>query len=401
MHAASLSLPGPADLPKSVLYSISARIGGSGLDTDCFEALRGLHGAGILGRAVAYANRQTEIPPSFILSLRAHPARLLLSLVRRRYFYGAKKHFLDRVTARQIVTGRYDLYHSWSGDCLRTLRQAKRLGIPTMVEIPTWHRNKGRKKPARTMSEIARDEEGRLSQRVLNSMLVTRQQVIEEYDLADILLVLSQRARETFLAAGIPESKLFDLPRGVDPDRFTPATPPDKFRAVFLGSLIKRKGVHTLLEVWHRLNLKDAELVLVGSVHDEIKPYLEKFATQNVILPGFAKNTQDYLRQASLHIFPSTCEGSAKVTYEAAACGLPQISTRESGDVVVDGLNGLVVPCNNPDALAAAIERLYDNPGLMRTMGLAARKRIVENFTWDHYRARLLDACRLARARAS
>ena len=42
-------------------------------------------------------------------------------------------------------------------------------------------------------------------------------------------------------------------------------------------------------------------------------------------------------RSAAVHIFPSTCEGSAKATYEAAACGLPQITTRESGDVVQDG----------------------------------------------------------------
>ncbi len=396
MQSASLTAQPPAPLPRRVLYSISARIGGTGLDTDCFEALRGLHRAGILGRAVAYANRQTEIPASLILSLRAHPGRLLLSLVRRRYFYGAKKHFLDRVTAVQVASGRYDLFHTWSGECLRTLRQAKRLGIPTLVEIPTWHRNKGKQKPARTMSERARDEEARIPQRFLNSMLVSRQQVMEEYDLADLLLVLSQRAKETFLAAGVPESKLFDLPRGVDPDRFTPGTPPAKFRAVFLGALIKRKGVHTLLEVWHKLNLKNAELVLVGSVHDEIKPFLERFPSPTLILAGFTKNTQDYLRGASLHIFPSTCEGSAKVTYEAAACGLPQISTRESGDVVIDGLNGLVVPCDNPVALASAIQHLYQNPSLMRDMGLAARQRIIDNFTWDHYRARLLQAYSLA-----
>jgi hypothetical protein len=46
----------------------------------------------------------------------------------------------------QLATGRYDLFHSWSGDCLRSLQVAKRLGIPSIVEIPTWHRDGGKQK---------------------------------------------------------------------------------------------------------------------------------------------------------------------------------------------------------------------------------------------------------------
>jgi glycosyltransferase involved in cell wall biosynthesis len=147
-----------------------------------------------------------------------------------------------------------------------------------------------------------------------------------------------------------------------------------------------------LLEAWHRLQLEDAELVLVGSVHEEIKPCLEKFGGANVRVVGFASRPEDYYRTATVHIFPSTCEGSAKVTYDAAACGLAQITTRESGDVVVDGVNGLVVPANDPDALAAALEKLYRNRALAVEFGAAARRRVVENFTWDHFRTRLLEA---------
>src|SRR6185369_11868644 len=91
------------------------------------------------------------------------------------------------------------------------------------------------------------------------------------------ILVLSEKAEETFLAAGLPANKLFRHQRGVDVTRFTPAPkPPEKFRAVFVGALIKRKGVHHLLEAWRRLNLKDAELVLVGALHDEIREPLRQ-----------------------------------------------------------------------------------------------------------------------------
>ncbi len=118
------------ELPKSVLYSISARLGGSGLDTDAYETVRGLHEAGILGKAIVYANRQQTIPASRIQSLRWHPVRAL-SAMNRPHYYGAKKHYLDMMARAELRTGRHDLFHAWSGECVRTLREAKRMGIPT------------------------------------------------------------------------------------------------------------------------------------------------------------------------------------------------------------------------------------------------------------------------------
>ena len=135
--------PAIRTLPRHLLYSIFARIGGSGLDTDAFETLRASYRAGFLGKAIAYDNRQKEIPASLIRSLRWHPVRLI-SFLERPYYYGAKKKYLDWIAARHLATGRYDLFHSWSGDCLRSLRVAKKRRIPSIVEIPTWHRD-GRK----------------------------------------------------------------------------------------------------------------------------------------------------------------------------------------------------------------------------------------------------------------
>ena len=96
-------------------------------------------------------------------------------------------------------------------------------------------------------------------------LLLERKRFIEEYHLADLLLVLSERAAHTFRVRGFPEEKLFYLPRGVDVERFKPGGRPLKFRAVFAGALIKRKGIHHVLEAWHRLNLPDAELWLVAT----------------------------------------------------------------------------------------------------------------------------------------
>ncbi|MBV9300419.1 MAG: glycosyltransferase family 4 protein [Verrucomicrobia bacterium] len=379
--------------PRQVLYATSARIGGIGLDAVAHETLRGLKDR--LGMAIAYENRVSDLEPHRITTLRWHPVRLFSSL-ERKYYYGAKKKALDRVASRFLRKGSFDLFHGWSGEALLSLRAAKELGIPSVLEIPTWHRHKGNVVPPKTEGEILM-ENAPIPQRWLNQLLVSRQQSLEEYDLADLLLVLSEKAEETFVFAGFPKSKLFRMARGVDVERFRPGPAPLAFRALFVGSLIKRKGVHLLLEAWKKLALPGAELWLAGHPHRELASDLDGLP-DSVKIFGFSGRIEELFRRCSIFVFPSECEGSAKATYEAAASGLAQITTRESGDVVVDGVNGILIPPNNCEALCEAILRLYRNPDLALEMGAAGRKRAVEQFTWDHFRRRVAEAYRAAMA---
>ncbi|MGI9244877.1 MAG: glycosyltransferase family 4 protein [Verrucomicrobiales bacterium] len=379
-------LPSADELPRSLLYSIAADIGGPGLPTTAAEGLLASNARGFLGRAVAYSNQQTRVPGAKIRSLKFHPVRLAGSFLDQETYYGAKKHYLDWVAAREMKGGGYDCFHGWSGDSLRTLIAARQRGVPTMIEIPTWHRNKFREKNFYTRSEREESETWR------TRMHITRQQMLSEYELADLVLVQSRCAAESFTSIGYPAERVFMVARGVDPGRFQVATYPSIFRLVFVGALIKRKGIHHLLKAWHDLRLKNAELVLVGTVHDEIKPYLDQYKTDSVVLPGFVSDVREYLQSSSAFVFISECEGSAKATYEAASCGLPQITTRESGDVVVDGLNGRVIPANDPEALVEAIREFYDHAEKLPEMGRAARARIEAQFTWEHHRRRLLHA---------
>ena len=313
----------------------------------------------------------------------------LISFVGRPHYYGAKKKYLDWVASRHLDTGRYDFFHSWSGDCLESLRVAKKKNIPSLIEIPTWHRQSQRSEAGTQGSE---------KKSLKSRLLLEPERFLEEYDLATLVVVLSEKAAESFRAANFPDEKLFYLPRGVDVDRFKPRSEseernrPPIFRAIFSGALIERKGIHHLLEAWHRLDLKNAELWLLGSIHDEAKPHLKKFWRDNIRVLGFKRDLENYLNQGSVYVFPSRLEGSAKTIYEAAASGLPMITTREAGDVVRDGDEGIIVRPGDVDAIAAAIDHLYRHPEIVASMGAAARARVVENFTWDLYRTRLLGA---------
>src|SRR5207237_8347138 len=216
------------------------------------------------------------------------------------------KKSLAWFASRELGTGQYALFPSWPGDCLGSLRVAQRKGIASIVEIPTWHRDFAERVAQR--AEPQRSGQRTPIGRWKNELVLRSERSIEEYDLATLLLVLSERAAETFRESGMPKEKLFYLPRGVDVQRFKPGKPPPIFRAIFSGALIERKGIHHLLEAWHRLNLKDAELWLLGSIHEQAKPYLKKFWRANIRTIGFVRDVEKYLRQATIHLFPSQLE---------------------------------------------------------------------------------------------
>ena len=383
-----------ASLPKRLLFTTSARIGGIGLDLDVREQLKLSLRGGYLGRAVAYQNRCQEVPDAKVKSLRLAPVRLL-SFLDPPYYYGAKRRYAAHVAAGEVRTGRYDFFHGWSGDSLAALRAAGERGMPSVLDIPTCHVAHGFRQhenvppPGGLAGRL-------LPRRWLDGLPMTPGRLREEYGHASLLLTRSVYATETFLGEGFAPERIFNAGQGADPGQFQPGEAPALFRALFVGALIQRKGVHLLLEAWARLRLRDAELVLVGHVHDEIRPFLARYAGNNVRVVGKTDRVKDQYRDATLHIFPSQCEGCAKTTCEAAACGLPQITTRESGDVVVDGVNGLSVPKNDLDALCSRIEHLYRHPELLPPMRLAARARALEEFTWDRYRLRLEEGYRRA-----
>jgi len=198
--------------------------------------------------------------------------------------------------------------------------------------------------------------------------------------------------RDTLTARGVPAAKIAVIPYGVDVERFRPPAQPrprERFRLLFVGHLSQRKGIGHVLEAAKRLKgLPGLELVLVGrkvGAEAAFAPYAEHFRYVSHVP---FHEVHALFQDADVFVYPSLHEGSAFVTYEALASGLPVVTTPNAGSVVRDGIEGYVVPIRNVEALCERLERLHRDPDQRARMSEAARARALE-FTWAAYRRRV------------
>src|SRR5436190_23066977 len=104
----------------------------------------------------------------------------------------------------------------------------------------------------------------------------------------------------------------------------------------------------------------------------------------NVRWLGYQHKTADLYRQCDVFLFPSLAEGSALVTYEAMASGLPLVVSNNAGSLARDQIDGLVIEAGSVGAIATALEYLRANPDIRKEMGLNSRMSI-ETFTCHSY----------------
>jgi len=100
---------------------------------------------------------------------------------------------------------------------------------------------------------------------------------------------------------------------------------------------------------------------------------------------GGVANLREYLSTADIFVLPSRSEGFSNAIVEAMAASLPVVATDVGGnaEAVTEGVNGLIVPAEDPAALASAILRLLSDPSKAREMGAAGKKLAAEKFTTD------------------
>ena len=214
---------------------------------------------------------------------------------------------------------------------------------------------------------------------------------------ADQILVPSEFVKNEVLKI-YPLAPINLVPFGVDFEKFSPkvdidCTQPLKF--VFAGNISRRKGVIYLLKAWIELIKKypQAELHLCGRLYPEANQLIKKNNLhKSVFTPGFVDVSQ-YFISCDVYIFPSLMEGSSKSIYEAMSCGLPVITTFESGSVVRDGVDGVIIPKCSTNHILKELLKFCSGEYSYHSMSAAARENII-NYPWSLYSRRIIDVIR-------
>ena len=228
---------------------------------------------------------------------------------------------------------------------------------------------------------------------------------LAEYDQADMVVVPSQFAYDSFVESGFPAERLCRIPFGVNLDSFSRQMPRDTaFRVLFVGAPGVQKGLHFLLQAFARAALPGARLVIVGHVEPETDILLKRFPVADIDLVGPVPHDEvaRQMSRASVLVLPSIQEGLAVVQAEALACECPVISSTHAGgaDLFEDGEEGFIVPVGDIDALADRMTRLHDDPVLLDAMAEKAGRRARQIGGWNGYGDAICDLfLRLARAR--
>jgi glycosyltransferase involved in cell wall biosynthesis len=207
----------------------------------------------------------------------------------------------------------------------------------------------------------------------------------------------------------IDASKVRIVPNGVDTEKFKPTNElaatkhqfgvGDEPCVLFVGSLIPRKGLPFLIEAGKRVVKQKAntKFVIVGdgplknNLIDSLKS--ANLSENFVFLSKLNEETLVSLyNSVDVFALPSIQEGQGIVLLEAQACGKPVVAFNVGGvnEAVKNGETGLLVELGNTDAFAESLLKLLADRTLRNNMGMAGRKFVTENYTWDLCAQRML-----------
>jgi len=289
---------------------------------------------------------------------------------------------LDRAAAR--VVARCDVFIGLSHLCVATIESVRRrFGATIIVERGSRHILS-----TRAILEAVAPAASRT--RPVPDWAVHRE--LAEYALADLVVVPSKQAVQSFLDQGVPARKLFRNPYGVDLNMF-PATPAPPLEGapgiIMVGEWSLRKGSDTLVAAWQGLADKRTRLVHVGPVVDVALPSSPTFEHHTHI---DQRQLTDWYAKAHVMALASREEGLALVQAQGLSSGLHVAATDRTGaedlrEYLEEPTPVEIAPPDDTEAFTAALtaqlERARQQTGL-RDLLRGARER----FAWKDYGAR-------------
>ncbi|WP_414548667.1 glycosyltransferase family 4 protein [Anabaena sp. CCY 0017] len=214
---------------------------------------------------------------------------------------------------------------------------------------------------------------------------------------ADLIVVLSEVAKQSFVKAGFASEKVAVLTPFVDTNRFRPIPKTDSvFRVLYVGTIEPRKGITYLVDAFLKANIPESELLIVGGTSTRaLRIFMEKTLNKHSqIKQEFwdfsSADPTEIFGKSSVLVLPSVEDGFGLVALEAMACGLPVIVTSQCGaaDVVDNGVNGFVVPPRDSQTMADKLVYLAENTAKCLEMGKSARN-VAEAQTQARYQDNL------------
>jgi glycosyltransferase involved in cell wall biosynthesis len=195
----------------------------------------------------------------------------------------------------------------------------------------------------------------------------------QEWELADLIICGSEFVEQGVARVSGPAEKCVIVPYGVDCSFARVFRTPHKgpLRVLSMGEAGLRKGIGYACETARLLGHK-AEFRWVGpiAIGADARAQVER----HIRLFGAVPRSEvvRHLEWADVFFMPSVCEGSATVTYEALMSGLPVVTTPNTGSLVLNGVDGFIVPIRDPHAMADRLRRLQEDAALLARMRSAA-----------------------------
>jgi len=223
---------------------------------------------------------------------------------------------------------------------------------------------------------------------------------------SDAVISLGGAMSESYRESGLPETKLVEIPNGVEADRFRPS-PADEDRGAmkdrmgipydaevvtFVGPLSHDKGVDTLLLAWPQIvDLRPrAYLLLVGPLRPAALagfPTLESLTSDSMRIraTGEIDSVARCLRISDLFVLPTRFEGLPNSLLEAMSSGIACVASRipSTEEITENGRSAVLVEPGDPARLVEAVAALLDDPERRRALGAAARERIENKYAME------------------
>ena len=230
----------------------------------------------------------------------------------------------------------------------------------------------------------------------------SRRRVEEAVSSIDQVCAVSRAIGDAAEALALPQRPVQIVPNGADTEVFLPrpaseararlGLPDDGPAISYVGKLVPRKGVDTLIEAMGILSRRPggAPRLLAAGIGEMREPLERRAAELGVAdrIHWAGKVAHDevgwWMSAGDLFVLPSLSEGLPTVVCEAMNCGLPVVATAVDGtpEIVRDGVTGLLVPPSQPEPLAAALGRILDDPALAAGMSAEALRIGREEYTW-------------------